>query len=145
MFGRDVEALILEELWRTHRASSRHVGAKLDLLIGCTLPQFLALRAIVSSEGIMLASDVAKVMGCTRWNISPIVRRLHELGWITKSENPWDGRAVSLRATPSGRRNCEMLAEEVDRAVRVIFGPLIDEEKETLLELLRKITGADVE
>jgi hypothetical protein len=38
-----------------------------------------------------------------------------------------------------------MLAEEVDRAVRVIFGPLIDEEKETLLELLRKITGADVE
>jgi DNA-binding MarR family transcriptional regulator len=117
MFGRDVEALLLEELWRTHRASSRHVGAKLDLLIGCTLPQFLALRAIVSSEGIMLA----------------------------KSENPWDGRAVSLRATPSGRRNCEMLAEEVDRAVRVVFGPLIDEEKETLLELLRKITGAEVE
>lgn len=145
MSGRDVDARILEELWRTYRASSRHIDAKLDRLMGCTLPQFLALRAIVGCEGILLASDVAKVMGCTRGNVRPIAKRLHELEWITKSENPWDARAVSLRATPSGRRVYKSLADEVEHGVRVVFGPLDDEEKETLLVLLRRITGAEVE
>lgn len=145
MSGHDIEACILDELWRSYRASSRHVGSRLDLLMGCSLPQFLAMRAIVSADCTMVATDVATVMGCTRANVGPIAKRLQQLDWITKQDNPWDARVASLRVTPSGKRNYEVLAAEVVRAAHALLGGLDDDEKDSLLALLRKITAADLE
>jgi len=52
---------------------------------------------------------------------------------------------VSLRATPTGRRNYEMLAAEVLRAAHALLGGLDEEEKYNLLAVLRKITAVNPE
>ena len=54
-------------------------------------------------------------------------------------------RDPELRATPSGKRNYEMLAAEVLRAARALLGELDEEEKYTLLAMLRKITAVKLE
>jgi DNA-binding MarR family transcriptional regulator len=139
VFDRDLEACILDELWRSYRVSNRHVGGSLDLLTGCSLPRFRAMHAIVSADCTMVATDVATVLGCTRSSVGPIVKRLEQLAWITKQENPWDARVMSLRVTPHGKESYAILAAEVARAAQRLLGPLDDDEKHTLLCLLETI------
>ena len=145
MSGRDIDELILDELWRSYGVSSRHVASSLDMLMGCSLPQFLVMRALVTAEGTMVVTDVAKVMGCARSNVGPIAKRLQELTWITRADHPWDARVVSLRATPSGKRNYEMLAAEVLRAAHALLSELDEEEKYNMLAVLRKIRPVNLE
>lgn len=141
MSGHDIDVSVFDELSRCHRASARYVAARLDLLMGVPLARFLALRAIATAEGTMVPADVATVLGCSRANVGPIVKTMHERCWITRGHHPLDGRLVCLRLTPHGKRVYDDLAYELAHATRSLIGALDDDEKDSFVDMLRKITA----
>jgi DNA-binding MarR family transcriptional regulator len=66
-----------------------------------TLAQWRALVVISSSDGLR-AGEVAARIGMSRPSMSRLVRRLERRGVIAVAEDPNDGRATILRATPAG-------------------------------------------
>jgi DNA-binding MarR family transcriptional regulator len=141
MSRRELDERILHELWRVHGISSKYAAFRLRAFMGVPLPQFLVMRALASSDYMMAVTDIASALGCARGNVTPIVDRLVEFDWVTKTRSPRDARVFSIWATPVGIEQYERLAEEVAGVADALFDPLYPEEKEQLLALLEKVTG----
>ncbi len=95
------------EQWATHRLVSiaarlteRQLNRKLARL-RLTKGALDALEAVAELEPTT-ASDVATLLCVSRQSLGKVLRRLHELGFLTK-EPARDGRSATIRLTDSGR------------------------------------------
>lgn len=98
---------------------------------GYTINQALVLHHLVS-HGDATPSDLADWMHITRGSVTPTVKRLEDLGLLTRRIDPDDGRKQWLTATPEAHE----IAPEVDENVLMpVLRELHDWPKEELTAL----------
>jgi len=74
--------------------------ARLDL----TIPQYDALSVIHEAEGEATPALIAERLMVTRGNVTPLLRRLVERGWVRERPHPGDRRSFLLSLSPAGGR-----------------------------------------
>jgi DNA-binding MarR family transcriptional regulator len=85
-----------------YQKTSRHL-ANLLRPLELTVAQFDALANLYNDDGVS-QQELARRLLVTKGNMTGLIGRLVERGWVRKRVDPKDGRAVQLALTPSGRR-----------------------------------------
>jgi len=85
-----------------YQKTSRHLAALLRPL-ELTVAQFDALANLYNEDGVT-QQELARRLLVTKGNMTGLVGRLVEHGWVLKRVDPDDGRAVRLALTAAGRR-----------------------------------------
>jgi DNA-binding MarR family transcriptional regulator len=86
---------------------------------------------------------IAERAGVTKQAVSPIVRQLEDLGYVTTAPDPGDGRVRLVKFTARGRRlilDAQPVIESVEHQVRSVVG---DDGFGKLVSLLTAILAAD--
>lgn len=111
-------------------AAYRPVLAPLHL----THPQYLVMLALWEHER-MNQKTLAGMLGLDPGTLSPIVRRLEQIGYVLRQRDPGDERSVQLSLTEAGRRLRERAEEIPERMMR-----RLDLSPEDLRQLHRGMT-----
>lgn len=80
-------------------------------------------------------SEVAEGSGLRRSNLSTALRELEKLGFVKRSLDPRDGRAIRLHATPRVAQNLARVRAEWSQCIDEGLGPSVD-----VSEALRLLT-----
>lgn len=102
-------------------AAYRPVLAPLHL----THPQYLVMLALWEHER-MNQKTLAGMLGLDPGTLSPIVRRLEQIGYVHRQRDPEDERSVLLSLTEAGRKLREQAEEIPERMMRRLDLSLAD-------------------
>ena len=69
--------------------------------MGLTHPQYLVMLALWERSPRTL-TDVAESLYLEAATLSPLLKRLEQAGYVSRSRNPEDERALSIELTPAG-------------------------------------------
>jgi DNA-binding MarR family transcriptional regulator len=127
---------IKQAQYKHHRAMDSKLA-----LIGSTITQWDALRAISRQPGAS-AHKLALATFQTDQAFGTLANRLEAQGLIER--RPGYGRRIEHRLTPKGQQILEAGTAIAEEVLRDSFKGLSEEERETLLNLLNKITGEDL-
>lgn len=122
-------------LMRLHDLVSARGGLRLERSAYPLLNQILALQAAGGSGRL---SDVAAGLKVAVPTVSRQVRQLEELGLVTRTEDPIDGRAVLLEVTESGVDALQRMRGEWRLTVAEVLEPWPGKDREILGELLER-------
>ncbi len=106
--------------------------------IGLTQKHFSALSLIVDNPD-MSQSDLARALSVERPAVVLIADALEEQELISRNRVPGDRRAYALRATLKGRRQRDRALKAIQEHEDALLADLGEEERETLLSLLRRV------
>lgn len=84
-------------------------------------------------------SDVVKALGITKTNITPLIDRLVQEGFIDRQPQPADRRFINIRLTPEGTKYLEQVKTMLSADLKEKLAPLGDEDLDTLLVSLKKM------
>ena len=82
--------------------------------------------------GRLTAMDPATIQG--------VVQRLHLRELVERRDDPADRRTTILSLSPAGRALCVRAIEHAREVTRATLDPLTADERQALIELLRKLT-----
>ena len=102
--------------------------------LGLTHPQYLVMLALWDTDARSLRS-LAETLALDPGTLSPLVKRLEALGYVSRTRDPADERVLRVALTDSGRA-LRKQAEKVPPAVVAQLGM-------SLAELERLRTGLD--
>ena len=102
-------------------AAYRPVLAPLNL----THPQYLVMLALWEHER-MNQKTLAGMLGMDPGTLSPLVRRLEQIGYVHRQRDPEDERSVLLGLTDAGRKLREQAEEIPERMMRRLDLSLAD-------------------
>jgi len=105
--------------------------------LGLTVAQFDALANLYVGDDIALNELAARLL-VTKGNVTGLVRRLVDRGWVTRSPDPHDGRVQRLRLTPAGRELARSALVVQRTLVEAMMGDLTRGERESLRALLAR-------
>lgn len=85
-------------------AARRVIGLYRPLLepMGLTHPQYLVMLALWQHEPLAVR-DLAGMLSLDSATLSPLLKRLEAIGYLTRSRDPGDERSLQLALTPAGR------------------------------------------
>ncbi|MEA2747105.1 MAG: Winged helix DNA-binding domain, partial [Myxococcales bacterium] len=109
--------------------------------VPCSYRHFTTLQMIETSDMNVTASELARLLGCTKANVTHLVRQLTSLGWLVIRPAFGDARAGLLRLTDSGHDVYEDGVEALGRIASWQLRVLDEAEKEQLDALLKKLAG----
>lgn len=119
--------------------------------IGLSVPQFDLLSTLSEAEGIT-QNDLATRLYVTKGNVSGLVDRLVEAGYVERRSMPGDRRSNALFLTPQGRRMVERGIALQDAFVEETLGTLSQEDLAAFDRILgdwrtavRSLTAADAD
>lgn len=95
-------------------------------------------------EGIML-SEIGEQMLVTKANITGLVDRLEKQGYVKRKRDPKDRRKVIAGITNRGRDFIENTIEEYKKWSKDIMTILSDDEKNNLINCLKKIQNGIID
>ncbi len=133
------ELKILIGLHRAANAIDRQT-ARLAAPFGLTLGQFAVLEALYH-KGDLTVGQVQQAILSTSGTIPLIVAKLEQQGYVTRTQDEEDRRRWILHLTDEGR---ELIAEVYPLNETMILRQMdcwSDEEKETLVTLLKRFGG----
>jgi DNA-binding MarR family transcriptional regulator len=102
-------------------ASSINEWQRRQVSEGFTVNQALMLHHLVS-HGDASPSEIADWMRVTRGSVTPVVKRLEDLGLLTRRVDKHDGRRQWLSATTRAREIAESVEKQALRPVLKGFG-----------------------
>ncbi|MFD3925696.1 MarR family winged helix-turn-helix transcriptional regulator [Streptomyces sp. NPDC058614] len=111
---------------------------------GWSWPGFRVLFAIWLTAPVE-AKQVAEVSGMSRAAVSALVNTLERDGLVRKGRAAYDGRALELSLTESGREAIASAFLAHNEREREWGSALSEDEKHTLIELLGKLTTHSVD
>ena len=117
----------LPQLSREEQPKCRGFGHILDLL---------------TEQNGLSPQQIAASLDIRPQSASEAISNMEQSGLVYRQTNEQDKRSSLIYITTEGQmRQKELLDERIEKAKRV-FSPLTEEEKETLLSLLNKVTDA---
>jgi len=119
-----------------------HAFARKLQASGVTVAEWVVLREIYGQEAVS-PSAVAGRTGLTRGAVSKLVDRLFEKKLVTRQESSLDRRFQDVALTPAGKRLIPQLAALADENDSQFFSALAAKEKDSLLEILKKLVQAN--
>ena len=96
-----LDAQLCFSLYGASIAINRAYKPMLDAL-GITYPQYLVLSALWEADGQTIGA-IAERLSLEPSTITPLVKRLEQAGFLTRTRNPQDERQVQVRLTDKGR------------------------------------------
>ncbi|MFG2191535.1 MarR family winged helix-turn-helix transcriptional regulator [Streptomyces sp. NPDC048639] len=106
-----------------------------------TSPQFAVLNVLTEKPDIDQRTVGAEVR-LDRSTVADVVARLVRRGLVERVRDPHDGRRNVLKPTDEGARLHRKLVGRTERMNRVFLAPLEQDERETLLRLIARVTDA---
>ncbi len=112
---------------------------------GLSWPKFMMLLVLLASEthgagGGLQPSELSELEGIPRNSVSTLLAGLEEEGMISRELHGTDRRKFVIRLTPQGRGLLESKLGTQFRQIAECFAAFRPEERETLLELLTRLT-----
>ncbi len=99
------------------------------------------LDLLTQQDGVT-QQQIAEMLGIRPQSASEAICNMEAQGLLSRQINEQDRRSCRIYITPAGRiRQAELLNMRIENAKRVL-SPLTEEEKNTLLQLLEKVTAA---
>lgn len=133
----DLYELVGYSCRRAHTLILAHAAA---CLAAYDLPPgwFTVLILLARNPGLS-SRQLCQVLGVKPPNFVALVAAFEARGLIERRVHPHDRRSQGLHLTPEGRKLVKRVREEVLRAEREATSMLDDEERKTLLSLLRRV------
>lgn len=105
---------------------------------GLTFPQFTALE-VLYHKGELTIQQIIDAVLSTSGNMTVVIRNLEQRGLVRRMENPSDRRSFLIGLTAAGRELMELVFPLHMELLEERLSPLSVQEKETVIQLLRKI------
>jgi DNA-binding MarR family transcriptional regulator len=106
--------------------------------LGLTAAQFDVLAQLSTHEGIS-QQGLSDQLFVTKGNVSGLIGRLKDKGWVDRQSDPGDHRACRLFLTEQGRKIAECVMPAQEEFMVEQMSALTNEEQATLRSLLRKL------
>jgi DNA-binding MarR family transcriptional regulator len=94
------------------------------------------LLATIEDNGEARICDLAAVDHCSQPTMTTQVRRLEEIGLVTRSVDPGDARAVRIRITPEGLRMLSQVRDDRAAAIEPQLVRLAAADRQTLADAI---------
>lgn len=122
-------------VWRQMRRQLR--GADL------TPPQLRLLETIdeAGAEGMRLG-DISKKLMVTGGNITGIVDRLEDIGYVSRHEDSADRRVIRAVITPAGKQLIDSFCPRRDALLHKVVSCLSPQEQELLSNLMQRLAAS---
>jgi DNA-binding MarR family transcriptional regulator len=115
---------------------------------GITPTRLAALAALARHPAGLRQGDLAELMNISAPSMTRLVEVMSEAGWVDRSRDPDDGRALLLVLSPVGEKTLETLRQETTSVLSGDLADLSAEERATLeaaVPVLRKLADRHVE
>ena len=107
---------------------------------GLSFSQFMVLEALFS-KGKLSISEVREAILSSVGTISLVVSNLEKMGYIQREADEGDKRVCILSLTDEGREIIKKIVPENEEMINEYMARLDEEERKTLLDLLKKLGG----
>lgn len=126
-----------------YRASNlfERLGRVMAVEVGLSSVQQWFILGALYRQGEMALKDFSRDLLVTKQNITGMVKRLKDGGYLTTSEDTADRRITRARITDKGRDAFERLVELSKASNSVTFGGFAGEELGTLAGLLERLVA----
>jgi len=127
--------LVSEIYWMSYKLLDRRFYA-----LGVSASQARVMAVLHYADGPCKPSAIAILLFQETQSITGILHRIESRGWITRSPDPQDGRAVCLELTPQGRKVAEQIATISQELYKDLFAASLSQvERRQLEAALRKV------
>lgn len=107
-----------------------------------TLPRFDLLAQLEKASDGLVLGEISRRMMVSAGNITALVERLVEIGYITRSAAPNDKRVQIIRMTDAGHEAFGRMAEQHGDWIGGLFDGLTPTDIETLMVALAKLKSS---
>lgn len=114
----------------------KRLRSRLDTEFDTTLPRFDVLAALERHSQGLKMSALSEFLMVSNGNVTGVVSRLIEDGWVTRTVDQEDRRSATVRLTRKGRDSFLKMAAANERWMDEMFGDLSDHQIEDLMRLL---------
>jgi DNA-binding MarR family transcriptional regulator len=129
----------LFDMWhRVWKATHEAFGAA-----GLSMSRAKALWAL-DAEGPLRARALADRFGCAAATVTDLVDGLERDGYVTRTPDPSDRRAVLISITPAGHAAAAGARERKRAVLDGVFAALRPDEREHLSRLLRRLADSPI-
>ena len=120
------------------------VEERLQAATGMLLADNEALLNLAHTEERLRMSAIAERLVLSRGGTTKVVDRLEELGYVQRSPDPTDRRAMTVSITPAGREALTRTGPVVDTALHELWGRhLTDDQSAAVLDAVDTILHAN--
>lgn len=119
-----LDELICFALYSANNAVNRSYRSHLDK-IGLTYPQYIVLVALWEKENVTVGQLCERLFLETS-TLTPVLKRLESLGYVTRKRHPEDERKVSVGLTTAGKQ-LQKKSPEITKCIIRDTGKEIDE------------------
>lgn len=116
-----------------------HVRSLLQERFAITLPRFDLMAQLERVPAGLKMGELSRRMMVTGGNVTGITDLLEREGFVSRTGDPDDRRALRVRLTPAGRKAFRAMAETHERWIIEAFGTLESSELARLAEILARV------
>ncbi len=116
----------------------REIRRRLADRFQITLPRFDLLAQLDKSPEGMTLGEISRRMMVTNGNVTGLVARIAEQGYVERHRDASDGRVQRIVMTEKGHEDFARMAREHGAWVRELLGDLEPGEREVLMSLLAR-------
>jgi DNA-binding MarR family transcriptional regulator len=115
------------------------VRGRLRAEFGITLPRFDLMAQLERNPGGLKMSELSRRMMVSGGNVTGLTDQLEKEGLVTRSDDPEDRRAYTVKLTPAGRALFARMATVHEQWVIELFSGLTTSDKAHIHRLLAKL------
>lgn len=129
-------------LFSVTRLIENKVRSSLISEFDITLPRFDLLSQLYRVPDGLILGELSKRLMVSPGNITSVIERLVEDGYVTRTQLPTDRRVHTIQMTALGRERFAAFAEAHESWIRKLTGNLDRHEVRELMQLLQKLKGS---
>jgi DNA-binding MarR family transcriptional regulator len=122
--------------------TEKRIRARLDTDFETTLPRFDVLSALERHPEGLTMGQLSRSIMVSNGNITAVVNRLLEDGWVARRADQSDRRVATVCLTRKGRSIFMRMASTHEQWVDQMFQGLSDERIDQLMELLAELRAS---
>ncbi|WIY52702.1 MarR family transcriptional regulator [Devosia sp. YIM 151766] len=126
-------------LFSVGRLMENDVRSRMQQQFDVTLPRFDILSQLYRVPDGLNLGELSKRLMVSPGNITSVIKRLMDDGFIIRTQNPDDRRENIVRMTPMGREKFARMAAANEEWIRDLTKDLSAADVRTLLSLLQKM------
>jgi len=120
----------------------KRVRSGLENEFDTTLPRFDVMAALERSPQGLSMNELSKMLMVSNGNVTGVVARLVEDGFVQRIANLRDRRSVSVQLTRKGRTSFLAMAKAHEQWIEDMMSQLNDAQIETCMRLLRTVRAS---
>ncbi len=107
-----------------------------------TLPRFDLMAQLERAENGMVLGEVSRRMMVSAGNLTALVERLVEMGYVSRAVSPKDRRVQIVALTDEGRAAFRVMADRHGEWIGELFGNLSRNDEALLMDALGRLKGS---